>query len=616
MRRRFNSAEREALYLAADGKCESCGVELEPSWHADHIRPFARNGQTDITNGAALCPTCNERKGATMAQNVHTPRVWQTKFIEKFEESGDDFTLIACPAAGKTNAAFMAALHQLHDGGCDQLLFVVPADSLRSAMVTQAGEWGLRLKRNDHRNQLLIPKGHHGIVTTYASIAANPGMYADWVARHRVFVVMDEAHHAGDANQWGSALISALGGSQRKLLMSGTPWRKSGDAIPFASYDVEGNLKWDFEFTFREAWQEPDGDRAVRYVAFEWMDAHVHFITGRGTQVNQRLSECDDDILGQALDNTYLPTGEWVSKTVREAHRHLESIRQKRRPDAAGLLLAPSVSDAHRYADIVQRETGTRPTVVVADDDTVDSGAAIKRFRDGSDPWIIAVRQISEGVDIPRLMVEVFASDIKTPLFFHQAVGRILRRRRDASGWMGEPDYARVYLPQAAPFQVHAAEMEDMLSSALKEKETESSERDGEVNEQSSLRIDFGNDQAYVAGVSFATGGMLNPEELERAEELLGMDRHLAAGLLKQGVKFPPKVAPTSTRHTYVTDQHDPAELDRLRLQLETYSRRYAHHEGLENWQVNQELLQRFGKRASMDAETLREAIEWLKDRL
>lgn len=64
-RRRFNKRERMALYLAAGGKCSNptCGRDLEPGWHGDHIDPFAAGGSTDVSNGQALCPDCNLRKG-------------------------------------------------------------------------------------------------------------------------------------------------------------------------------------------------------------------------------------------------------------------------------------------------------------------------------------------------------------------------------------------------------------------------------------------------------------------------------------------------------------------------------------------------------------------------
>ena len=42
---------------------------------------------------------------------------------------------------------------------------------------------------------------------------------------------------------------------------------------------------------------------------------------------------------------------------------------------------------------------------VVATSDDPESTGRIAEFRDSSDPWLVAVRMVSEGVDLPRLRV-------------------------------------------------------------------------------------------------------------------------------------------------------------------------------------------------------------------
>ena len=67
MARRFRSASRVALFLAAHGRCAGCGGPLQPGWHADHVRPVKAEGATEPANGQALCPRCNLIKGAKPA---------------------------------------------------------------------------------------------------------------------------------------------------------------------------------------------------------------------------------------------------------------------------------------------------------------------------------------------------------------------------------------------------------------------------------------------------------------------------------------------------------------------------------------------------------------------
>ena len=60
---------------------------------------------------------------------------------------------------------------------------------------------------------------------------------------------------------------------------------------------------------------------------------------------------------------------------------------------------------------------------------------------------------VSEGVDVPRLAVGVYATTTATPLFFAQAVGRFVRARE-----RGET--ASVFLPSVPTCSAYAAEME------------------------------------------------------------------------------------------------------------------------------------------------------------
>jgi superfamily II DNA or RNA helicase len=63
-------------------------------------------------------------------------------------------------------------------------------------------------------------------------------------------------------------------------------------------------------------------------------------------------------------------------------------------------------------------------------------------FTNARDPWIVAVNMVSEGVDIPRLRVGVYASAAKTPLMFRQIAGRFVRtipQRPPEPSWLYIP---------------------------------------------------------------------------------------------------------------------------------------------------------------------------------
>ncbi len=120
-------------------------------------------------------------------------------------------------------------------------------------------------------------------------------------------------------------------------------------------------------------------------------------------------------------------------------------------PDAAGLVIAGDHADARAYAALLRRLNGTRPVVVLSDDPA--ASRKIAAFAASDDRWMVAVRMVSEGVDIPRLAVGVYATSVGTALFFAQAVGRFVRARQ-----RGET--ASVFLPSIPTLLGYAAELE------------------------------------------------------------------------------------------------------------------------------------------------------------
>jgi superfamily II DNA or RNA helicase len=79
---------------------------------------------------------------------------------------------------------------------------------------------------------------------------------------------------------------------------------------------------------------------------------------------------------------------------------------------------------------------------------------------------MVAVRMVSEGVDVPRLAVGVYATTTSTPLFFAQAVGRFVRSR-------SRGETASVFLPSVPGLLGLAAELEVARDHVLGKKITD-----------------------------------------------------------------------------------------------------------------------------------------------
>ena len=154
--------------------------------------------------------------------------------------------------------------------------------------------------------------------------------------------------------------------------------------------------------------------------------------------------------IAQAWRTALDPAGEWVARVLEAADKRLTEVRRGM-ADAAGLVIAGDHEDARAYAALLRRITGKRPVVVLSDDPS--ASRKIGAFAVSDDRWMVAVRMVSEGVDIPRLAVGVYATSVSTALFFAQAVGRFVRARR-----RGET--ASVFVPSVPVLLAYAAELE------------------------------------------------------------------------------------------------------------------------------------------------------------
>ena len=170
--------------------------------------------------------------------------------------------------------------------------------------------------------------------------------------------------------------------------------------------------------------------------------------TRAGDEVSATLGEpLTKDLTAPAWRTALDPQGNWIPQVLAAADRRLTEVRRGV-PDAGGLVIATDHRSARAYAAQLRRITGEAPTVVLSDE--AGASARIEAFAaSGDDRWMVAVRMVSEGVDIPRLAVGVYATSTATPLFFAQAVGRFVRARR-----RGET--ASVFLPSVPLLLQHA----------------------------------------------------------------------------------------------------------------------------------------------------------------
>jgi superfamily II DNA or RNA helicase len=437
-RRLFNRRERMALYIAADGKCQECGKPLEQGFHADHVQPFSKGGETDVINGQALCSDCNFKKGSNVsAVRKNTPhhpfwsidlRKWQVEAFRKFQVAmteKKDFLIVATPGAGKTLAAMRIAHDLLMSGRIEFIVVVCPTAHLKNQWAESAyrgGALGIHI-RPDWTNASGDPgPDYHGVAVTYQQVAANPDIIRWMTGRWPTLVIFDEIHHAGDDKSWGTAIQHAFEHSKFRLQLSGTPFRSDNSRIPFVRYTEDGRSDPDHTYGYADALMH-DVCRPVFFPSFE---GRMEWLSSDGDIIEAAFrDELGEQRARERLKTALNPTGEWMNEVLRDANDRLQVIRANGHPNAAGLVIAIDQDHARAIAKLLQRISGVNPVVAVSDDP--DASQKIDRFCKSDSAWIVAVKMVSEGVDIPRLRVGVYATNVTTELFFRQAVGRFVR---------------------------------------------------------------------------------------------------------------------------------------------------------------------------------------------
>jgi superfamily II DNA or RNA helicase len=379
-------------------------------------------------------------------------RAWQEEALRAYLDGRPrDFLAVATPGAGKTTFALRVAAELLNAKVIARVTIVAPTEHLKKQWADAAHRVGISIDPGFRNSAGAASRDFTGIAVTYAGVAAHPALHRNRTEARKTLVILDEVHHAGDARSWGDAIFEAFAPATRRLALTGTPFRSDLNPIPFVTYapgpDGVPRSVADYVYGYEQALR----DNVVRPVMFLAYSGQMRWRTRAGDELAATLGDpLTDDLTNQAWRTALDASGQWIPAVLSAADRRLTEVR-RHIPDAGAMVIATDQAAARAYARRLHSLTGHSPTVVLSDDP--GAGARIERFADSDDRWLVAVRMVSEGVDIPRLAVGVYATNTATPLFFAQAVGRFVRARRRG-------ELASVFVPTVAPLLKHAAEME------------------------------------------------------------------------------------------------------------------------------------------------------------
>ncbi len=526
-------------------------------------------------------------------------RPWQQAAFDGWSSATQqNFCVEATPGAGKTTFALKCAHTVLKAQTVRHVIIVCPTEHLKVQWMKAAHGVSIQLEpRWD--GQAWIASDMHGIAITYAQAARRPQSLAKICRQTPTLVIFDEIHHAGSNLAWGDGLEVAFASAKQRLLITGTPFRSDDNQIPYIEYhDNIGHS--DIVYGYAEALR----DNVVRPVVFHtfdgqfaWQGKHQGYSVNAATRLDAVESA---NRMRVALG----ANGGWVQTVLNEAHQKLTQVRAGEHQDAGGLVITKDKEHARDVAKVLHRITGTEPVIVLSDSNKASQ--RIKQFANSSQQWIVAVKMVSEGVDIPRLRVLVYATNVMTRMYFRQSVGRIVR----IQSHLKQDQHAHFFMLRLHQLLEYATEIELAVQHMIDERARYVEDREIERDEKQPEQLSF---DLFQTSSGEASDVVYNGTIIAR-------DAYVQASL------FPDVVEPAVIAYKQKTTAPLPAlqqpeslavaeRKEQLRATLRNLVGIYSHRFSVEHRDVYAILKRKFGKSVSKcNVEELQKRIAYLRE--
>jgi superfamily II DNA or RNA helicase len=385
-------------------------------------------------------------------------RQWQEEALEALaDHAGTNFLASATPAAGKTTFGLKVAHDMLSSGRIHRVVVAAPTTHICRQWAADAARYGIDLEPNRPNSDGREPRDRHGVAVTYQTIAAGPRTHGAGCTRPTLLIA-DEPHHMGEHAAWGARAQHAFGEATSRLLLSGTPFRSDSNAIPWVVYDADGVSRADYTYGYTQALL----DGVCRPITFQPYDGEMEWMSDGKRRKASFATVLPHQESARRLRTALDPDGDWMTEVLRDADARLSKIRASGHREAGGLVVASDKENAARIAQRLERIAVERPEIVTSDE--ADSSARIAAFKTSGRRWLVSVLMVSEGVDIPRLRVGVYATAARTELFFRQVIGRFVRRTPAPKAQM-----SYLLLPADPRLKALAAQIEEERNHALEQ---------------------------------------------------------------------------------------------------------------------------------------------------
>jgi superfamily II DNA or RNA helicase len=561
-----------------------------------------------------------------------TGRRWQLEAMRKLyklrRKGQRDFLVVAAPATGKTSTGLEAACILLNEGEVERVVVVCHSNHLRQQWARGASKVNIRLDAAWSNSDGVESSDYQGVVVTYQQVVFAPDLFRMNCAR-KTLVILDEIHHAGERKAYGEALQQAFDAAAFRIGLSGTLFRGDNRKIPFVKYE-NGCSKPDFAYGYREA----VADCVCRPIYFLTYEGEAVWMREGDDQLYEHsmLDMVDRETAAARLRAILDPSKEWMRRVVKNADEHLTQIRDSGHDNAGGLIVAQDQEHARRLAALVRKISAEAPVVAISADP--DASARITEFAEGNQRWIITVRMVSEGVDIPRLRIGVYATNVQTELFFRQVCGRLTRYTQGL-----REQSAVLYLPADETFIQYAlaikeerehqigVEIDDDADDVAAAREFIVSGEEWGEHMIKVLSTELRDYDAVFDGDSFTQPELTSAAQVARLKGITAPFVHIAAiwrmaaaqaGVFIRHNEDVKGIAPSSQSPSASVEKPNAGRLRLFREQVERVTQSLASYMEVSTEEIHREWINSLGGMPLETAtcEDLKRKLEWLRYRL
>lgn len=402
------------------------------------------------------------------------PREWQQTGADQIvaiaKSEGKTALVYACPGSGKTFGGLLMAMRLIEKlGKTRHLVVVTPNLAIKTQWIDRAKSMGIELREIRDAMELRqadLPMGVHGFIVNYQQAINMQHSLRGFCEENKPIVILDEVHHTAgshgdrDGNAWGYTVQRSFASARFVICTTGTPFREGNNPIAFVNYNDAGEAVANVRYSYADAIK----DRVCRPIEFDCFDGYVQWKSkSKRETFGARISDPLPKRLSRERNGALVSVdGDLPIRMLQAGHNKLTELRKTEDPRAGGLVVALDIEHALELADRLERISGERPVVVHSKID--EAQVEIDSFRNGNAMWIVGIAMLSEGVDIPRLRVGVYATVKRTPLFFHQFCGRFVRVQDPT-----KRERAYVVIPSDPEIMAIAYDIEKEVTHALGE---------------------------------------------------------------------------------------------------------------------------------------------------